>query len=196
MDYYEKEHEAYFIKTVSVDPAPFLETFIQIAPKGATVWDIGCGSGRDLRWLKERGFHAVGLERSSGLARLARRYSGCEVIEADFESFDFSGINADGMLMTAALVHLHWDKFEIVLREIIRGVKPDGIVYISLKKGDRAEKRLPLTDSDSRRVFYMWQPVDLEKIFHAANLEVILSSETASLINTGEIWLGYFMRRR
>ena len=40
------------------------------------VLDIGCGSGRDLKWLRERGFSVTGFERSKGLAALARRHAG------------------------------------------------------------------------------------------------------------------------
>jgi len=213
MDYYEKKYEDYFTKTVSIDPAPFLETFIQIAPHGSRVWDIGCGSGRDLRWLKERGFHAVGLERSAGLASLARIYSDCEVVEADFETFDFSGLNADCMLMTGSLVHLHWDKLQTVLSHIIKGLKPQGVIYISLKKGQEnsclqntnltkrekqpttIEEEKNLREVDSKRVFYMWSPKLLEQIFHQLSLEVINFSERASMLKTGEIWLGYLMRK-
>jgi len=34
--------------------------------------ELGCGSGRDLLWLKNRGFHVIGFERSPGLAELCR----------------------------------------------------------------------------------------------------------------------------
>lgn len=218
MDYYEKEYKAYFTKTVNIDPALFLEKFIQKIPLRANVWDIGCGSGRDLRWLKERGFHAVGLERSHGLATLARQYSGCEVVEADFETFDFSGVNADGMLMTGALVHLHWDRLETVLHHIIKGVKSQGIVYISLKKGDKKicikDKLIksPLTNRElysssisgvntieaayPKRDFYMWQPHLLQKIFNSEDLEVLHFAENLSMMKTHEVWLGYLLKKR
>jgi len=31
---------------------------------------VGCGSGRDLLWLKNRGFKVIGFERPKGLAEL------------------------------------------------------------------------------------------------------------------------------
>lgn len=212
VDYYEKEYKAYFNKTVSLDPSLFLETFIQKINKGAMILDIGCGSGRDIKWLKERGFDAVGLERSAGLASLARQYSGCRVIEADFETFDFSNFSADGMLMTGSLVHLHWDKFEETLQHIIKGLKPEGIIYISLKKADEniyiENRRISIDQksghnhikrdatgiySDSKRQFYMWKTSDLEDIFFSSGLEILHFSETQSLLKTNEIWLGYLM---
>jgi SAM-dependent methyltransferase len=69
---------------------------------GSKVLDAGCGSGRDMLWLTERGFNCTGLERSPELAALAREHSGLPVIEADFETFDFSRMNMDAVLLIGA----------------------------------------------------------------------------------------------
>ncbi len=71
---------------------------------------MGCGSGRDLLWLKERGFKVMGFERSEGLAELARKNSGCEVIEGDFETFDFSPLSFDAVIASGSLVHVPHEK--------------------------------------------------------------------------------------
>ncbi len=80
-DYYKTSYQEYFDATFSVDPSPFLEAFANVLPQGALVLDVGCGSGRDLLWPKERGFPVIGFEQSIGLADLARQNVGCEVIE-------------------------------------------------------------------------------------------------------------------
>ena len=88
--YYQSNFQSYFKKTVGVNPSPFLVPFIDTMKKeelGRVICDIGCGSGRDMLWLKERGFSPVGFEKSVGLAMLASRHSGCNVIVADFEYF-------------------------------------------------------------------------------------------------------------
>ncbi len=54
-------------------------------------------------WLTERGFDCTGLERSPDLAALARDHTGLSVIVADFEAFDFSMMNMDGLLLIGAL---------------------------------------------------------------------------------------------
>ncbi|MBF0412034.1 MAG: class I SAM-dependent methyltransferase [Desulfamplus sp.] len=195
MNYYAKEYETYFAKTVQLNPASFLLPFVKRLPKnGAKILDIGCGSGRDLRWLKERGFDAVGIERSAGLAMLARQFSGCEVIEADFETFDFSGASADGLLLIGALVHIPHDHLETILKKIIKGVKPQGIIYISMKKVDKRLKYIEYTASG--RIFYFWRRFELEEIFQRNNLEIISFSENESLLETSEKWLGYILNKK
>ena len=58
--------EAYHEATFHIDPASFLRPLAERLPPCAVILDVGCGSGRDLRWLRHRGFRAVGMERSPG----------------------------------------------------------------------------------------------------------------------------------
>ena len=107
--FYNTHAKAYFNQTIEVDPSSFLLPFVEHLTPGSKVLDIGCGSGRDMLWLSERGFHCTGLERSPNLAALAREHTSLPVIEADFESYDFSWMNKDAVLLIGALVHLPYD---------------------------------------------------------------------------------------
>ena len=95
-EYYSKKYIEYYDRTVSVDSSLFLSEFSKRLKPGDKVFDIGCGSGRDLLWLKKNGFRPIGLERSEGLAELARKHSGCDVIIEDYEKYDFSTIKVCG----------------------------------------------------------------------------------------------------
>ena len=88
--FYHTHARDYYNQTIEVDPTSFLSPLINYLQPGSKILDIGCGSGRDMLWLNKRGFHCTGLERSPELAALARQHTGLPVIEADFESFDFS----------------------------------------------------------------------------------------------------------
>ena len=55
-----------------MDPGPFLTPLTRHFPIPALALDVGCGSGRDQLWLKQRGYNVLDLERSPGLAELAR----------------------------------------------------------------------------------------------------------------------------
>ena len=93
-DYYQENYKAYHEKTFSIDPSSFLTPLAQRLPAEAFVLDVGCGSGRDLLWMKKHGFEVIGFERSPGLAELAREITGCEIIEGDYETYDFSSIRS------------------------------------------------------------------------------------------------------
>jgi SAM-dependent methyltransferase len=91
-DFYQKNYKVYHEKTFSIDPSSFLEPLARRLPAEAFILDVGCGGGRDLLWMKKRGFDVIGFERSPGLAELARDNVGYEVIEGDFETYDFNSI--------------------------------------------------------------------------------------------------------
>jgi hypothetical protein len=63
----------------------------------------------------------MGFERSPELAGLARKSAGCEVLEGDFISYDFSQIRADAVILIGALVHFPHSDFATVLLNILRG---------------------------------------------------------------------------
>ena len=63
-DYYRTNHLPYHLRTCHLNPASFLTPLVNVLPPGSTVLDVGCGSGRDLLWLKQRGYRVTGLERA------------------------------------------------------------------------------------------------------------------------------------
>ena len=188
-DYYKHHFQVYHNRTFLVDPSPFLEPLTANLKTGSTIVDVGCGSGRDILWLKERGYHVSGLERSSGLAGLARKHTAGRIIEADFETYDFAKLSADALLLIGALVHLPRPKFPVVLKAICRALKKPGFVLITMKQGTGTA-----TDPHGRQ-FYLWQDEDLRDVFRSLDLSVSKFFRLSSLIGNGEIWLGYVLKK-
>lgn len=198
-DYYQSNHQAYHEKTFSIDPSSFLKPFVSRLAEGAVILDVGCGSGRDLLWLKNRGFNMIGFERSKGLAKLARENSGCKVIEGDFEIYDFSELSVDAILMSGSLVHVPHEKLPDVFENINRALartelsamsyEPKADLYISLKEGTGSR-----TDEHGR-IFYLWQDSGLRDLFDKQGFSVIDFSRSQSVIRAGDIWLGYVLEK-
>ena len=187
-DFYSENYKLYHERTFSIDPSLFLEPFIKVLPKGAYILDVGCGSGRDLLWLKERGFKVMGFERSEGLAELARKNSGCEVIEGDFETFDFSPLSFDAVIATGSLVHIPHEKLPTIFQNITKCMS-SAFVYISLKEGTGIK-----TNDEGRR-FYLWSDGKLRKLFSKADFKVINFSRSESAVNSKDVWLGYVLKK-
>lgn len=82
-DFYETHFLNYRNQTANIAPSPFLSPLTRHMQKVVKVLDIGCGSGRDLLWLKEQGYQPTGFERSAGLAEIAGHHSKCFVIHED-----------------------------------------------------------------------------------------------------------------
>ena len=191
--YYDDWAAHYFARTVGIDAGRFLTPLVRVLPPGARVLDVGCGSGRDLRWLRAQGFAVTGLERAAALAARARVHAGCPVVEGDFETFDFTALPADAILLVGALVHVAPERLPAVLQRILGALGPwsagGGWVYLSLKQG-RGERQDP-----AGRRFYLWQDDALQAIFETLGLAAIDLAVSASAAGTGERWLGYVLRR-
>jgi SAM-dependent methyltransferase len=188
-DYYQKNYKSYHEKTISIDPSSFLAPLAQRLPPEAFVLDVGCGSGRDLLWMKKRGFDVIGFERSPGLAELARGNAGCEVIEGDFETYDFSSIFVDGVILVGALVHIPHEKFPKIFVNITSAISKNGSVLITLKQGagDRA-------DADGR-IFYLWQDPKARELFDDLGFNVCNFSTSISKTGSGDVWLSYVLAK-
>ena len=208
-DYYSRHYRDYHERTFFAGTSPLLRALADRMAPGSHILDVGCGSGRDLLWLKKQGFAVTGFEKSAGLARLARRNARCRVIEGDFESFDFSSLRTDAVLLCGAFVHLPpasvLPTFQNVTRAlgasgrppgVTRGAKPraasvatgpERLVCLSMKEG-RGIRKHP-----DGRLAYLWQDDDLRRLFIRCGFAVLDFGRSRSLLGTDEIWLGYLL---
>ncbi|RJP82598.1 MAG: class I SAM-dependent methyltransferase [Desulfobacteraceae bacterium] len=188
-DFYNTEYQKYYDSTFNVDSSSFLSPLAKMLRPGASVLDVGCGSGRDLLWLKERGYHPTGFERSQKLAALARQYSGCPVIEDDFLTYDFSALKFEAILMIGALVHLSVSQLEPAFLSITAALEENGLVLLSLKEGHGQ------THAEDGRVFVLWQPEKLEHLFLKNGFRILDFSRQISKICESDVWLGYLLQK-
>jgi SAM-dependent methyltransferase len=186
-DYYQKNYKAYHEKTFSIDPTSFLVPLAQRLSADAFILDVGCGSGRDLLWMKNRGFEVIGFERSPGLAELARDNAGCEIIEGDFETYDFTSILVDAVMLIGSLVHVPHERFSEVFKNITSAIPKHGSVLITLKEGSGDR-----TDSDGR-IFYLWEDPKARELFDTLGFKVCDFSTSVSKTGSGDVWLSYVL---
>lgn len=188
MDYYEDNHRIYHERTFYIDPSGFLEPMTRYLEPPANILDVGCGSGRDLLWFKNRGFDVTGLERSPGLVKLARENTDCTIIQADYNHFDFSSLKMQGMLLIGALVHESKDNFPLALKNISSALVDGGYMLFSLKEGQGTSQK------QDGRIFQLWQKNELIPVFKDCNMQILEEHRSRSEIGTGEVWLSYLLQ--
>ena len=188
-DFYMDESLRYHARTFHIDPSPFLEPLLKWIPSGARILDVGCGSGRDLLWLKNLGYRVTGFERSPALAAIAVEKANAPVIVGDFETYDFSEFFVDAVILVGALVHIPPERFCRILRNILRALKPAGHVLLTLKEG------LGSRTVDDGRVFYLWSREELRESFNACSLDEKAFSRQSSALENGDVWLTFMLRK-
>lgn len=104
-----------------------------------TVLDFGCGPGRDLRYFRSLGHRAIGLEGCAEFARMARAYSGCEILEQNFLSLELANGTIHGVFANASLFHVPSRMLPRVLGELRDALRPRGVLFSSNPHGHDEE---------------------------------------------------------
>ena len=108
-------------------------------PPPFTILDLGCGPGRDLRYFRDIGHEAVGLDGAARFVAMARSHSGCEVHHQDFLRLRLDPARFDGIFANASLFHVPSRELPRVLRELHDALKPRGVLFSSNPRGPNQE---------------------------------------------------------
>ncbi len=110
------------------------EHFLKFVPKGGRIVDMGCGSGRDLKFFHEAGYDISGVDASEQMCKTAREYSNCKVVCCDALSW-VSESKVDAIWANASLLHLHEEEIITFLKTKADYLKDGGVIYFSMKAG-------------------------------------------------------------
>lgn len=127
---------------------------------GMTVLDAGCGTGRYLQALKNRGAFAIGMDLSAAMLSRARELTN-RVAQADLRALPFDDASIDVVICGLALGD--FAELEVALSEIARVVRPGGCAIYSVVHPDGESAGWSRTfESDGRRLAVdgFWHSLD------------------------------------
>jgi 8-oxo-dGTP pyrophosphatase MutT (NUDIX family) len=157
-------------KFCGTDLSTQLDRFCACLQQGARILDVGCGPGRDLLSLANRGFWAVGLDRSAGMLRQAMERGVKLLVQADARALPFANGTLDGIWACASLLHLPKVELPGALVEIHRALG-HGHVCLVLKQGEGESWRED--DNGQQRFFAYYHPAEVELALERAGFHVI-----------------------
>jgi 2-polyprenyl-3-methyl-5-hydroxy-6-metoxy-1,4-benzoquinol methylase len=109
----------------------FPELVNLVGAQSIHVLDIGCGTGGNLRLLKERGHSATGLTLSETEASIVEEQGlSCRVWDITSEVLPFPCESFDALIFSHVLEHVAWPAD--VIRRYTQLLKPTGKVYVAL----------------------------------------------------------------
>lgn len=135
IDYYSKNATKYYENTIDLNMDEILDKFIKLLPEGASVLDLGCGSGRDSLSMIEQGLDVTAIDGSKELCELAQIHIGQDVLHMKFDEMNFNDV-FDGVWACASLLHVSRKEIDCIIDKIITSLKLGGIFYLSVKYGD------------------------------------------------------------
>jgi SAM-dependent methyltransferase len=141
LGYYNQAAEQFWNGTKDHDVSQNLQAIVDaIDGEGPhAVLDFGCGPGRDLMAFKDMGHQPIGLEGSTELAKLARKHSGCEVLEQNFLELALREAHFDGIFANASFFHVPSQEAPRILTELWSALKERGVLFCSNPRGDNEE---------------------------------------------------------
>ncbi len=154
-DFYESHAREYFDRTVSANLSSVYDQFLKFVTPNGRILDLGCGSGRDLKAMRDRGFKPVGIDASLSLAKLAAEFSGAHCLTMRFEDFEVEQ-PFDAVWACASLIHIPKTNLSSILNRIYDALISGGMLFVSVKVGD-GEELLP-----DGRFFAYYTPPELE----------------------------------
>jgi malonyl-CoA O-methyltransferase len=169
--------EAYRLWAKSYQPRPHnplmeLEqaTVLALLPdvRGQTVLDAGCGSGRYLRELGDRGARVIGVDLSSAMLERAREVTR-RIARADVRALPFGGMTIDLAVCGLALGDVA--ELELALTEIANVLRPGGrVIYSVVHPAGEAAGWSRTFESDGRKLAIdgFWHSLDRHRAACAA----------------------------
>ena len=134
LNYYNQNAVSFVEGTKDVDFKTIQDKFANRLPKGASILDFGCGSGRDTKYFVEQGFKVTATDGSEELCKIASEYAGVPVKQMLFMELD--EVSAyDGIWACSSILHCSYEDLVIVMQKICTALKENGVLYTSFKYG-------------------------------------------------------------
>ena len=177
-----------------------LERMVAYLGRSGKVLDLGCGPGRDSRYLGSCGLFVIGIDYASSMISFARRQhsslKNVKFYKMDMHKLDFPDESFDGVWASASLLHIPKKELLAVLREIHRVIRKKGILYVHVKKG-RGERMLLDTGKYSKpvkRLFTFFTKRELERFLVDSGFTPI-SFDHSFFSDARTEWIDVFCRK-
>jgi SAM-dependent methyltransferase len=154
-----------------------------LPPAGATVLDVGAGSGRDAAWFAAHGYDVVAVEPSDAMLAHARKLHPSSRIHwladslPDLANVRRLGLNFDLILLSAVWMHIRPAERQRSLRKLATLLAPKGRIAISLRLGP----------PDAERAMYEVSYAELSSLAQQFGLRIVHTEDSQDKLGRSEV---------
>ena len=159
-------------------------------PKGSSVLDVGCGTGRDCAWLAQNGFRPLGADASFGMLESAKlECPGVSFINDSLPNLlKIENETFDNVLCSAVIMHLQENDIALAISNLLRVVRKNGVVIITYRGSATFEIR------EDGKLYTPLKPAQIIEYIQN-NSASILSHDQNIEQGRGHTWHNFIFRK-
>ncbi len=156
-----------------------LEKFLSFFDPGASILDVGCGSGVKSKILQQKGMNVTGIDFSEKMLEIAKR----RVPEGNFQLVDLYKIadfdkKFDGIFAQAVLLHFPKKDIRGVIGSLKEKLKSGGYFYVAVKQRREGEGEEEIVKENDygyayERFFSYFTLPEMKQYFIGQGLEIV-----------------------
>jgi len=161
----------------------WVDNFINSISIGSTIYDIGCGNGRN---MTNKNYKFIGLDNCSSFVSMCQSCN-LNVVQGDMTELPFEDKSADAILSIASFHHLQTEKRRLTaLKEMKRVLRPKGKILLTIWSKIQPSKTRRVFEKYGdvmvpwntkgkiyERYYYIYQLEEIKKMFEKAGLKII-----------------------
>lgn len=159
------------------------EEILKKAIKEMSVLDVGTGPGKDIKYINSKGIKkVVGLDNSDGFIKILKELQEKEEIpensfvKGDMLNLPFADETFEIVRQNASLLHIpittKGEMLDKALQESYRVLKENGILFVSVKKGEGVQF-IDTKDGVGGRIFQMHTIGSITKVLEENRFEIL-----------------------
>lgn len=172
-----------------------LENFIDLLTDKGQVLDVGCGCGRDTKYLMDHGVKTIGIDLSKRTIEEARRYvPDASFLVMDMRKLPYEDESFSGILAMASIFHVPKKELPDLFAEFNRVLKDQGLLYFCVMegKGEKIVKKSVAVKDMGPRFYAFYEREELKELLQKAGFKL---RHTFIDEDFGVDWLNFYARK-
>lgn len=158
----------------SIQYKKWLELLSSKLAKGDTVLDLGCGNGRALKVLFEKGFRVIGVDVSDKMLDMAKKHvPNGKFHKKDFTGLDFEPKSFNAIISFFAFNHIPKNDFRKVMKSCSKFLKKNGYLLLGMVKGNEEGYFSGFYGKDKELYGASYSEKEMTGILETAGFEII-----------------------
>jgi SAM-dependent methyltransferase len=143
--------------------------------KNPNTLEIGCGNGRDAKYILKYTNKYLGIDISKEMIKLSKKFlPKVKFLVADIENITLPN-KLDIVFAFASLLHLNITSIKKLLNKLHEKINNNGIIYISVKYSDEYIEKIKI-DEFGKRFFYYYGEEDFQKLAGKTKYKIIYTN--------------------